>query len=88
MLFNFLEFRRLSIEKQLYYLSDVCLFVYSDNETKFNEQFSLVDRSNVSNLRKIHLTSTDFHLNSINKNLSTYISNNISGLIEERLNNV
>ena len=74
--------------KQVYYLSDVCLFIYSDNEDKFNEQFSLIDRSNIGNLRKIHLTSKDFYLNSISKNVSAYISDNISGLIEERLSNV
>lgn len=88
MILNFNEFRSLSMAKQVYYLSDVCLFIYSDNEDKFNEQFSLIDRSNIGNLRKIHLTSEDFYLNSISKNVSAYISDNISGLIEERLSNV
>lgn len=81
MFVSFYELNQLCREKQYFFLSGTCIIIYSKDCETFNNQFALVERVNFFGLKKIHIVNEDFMLKRIGKNISIYISNNISELI-------
>ena len=78
MIVNFYEFRRLLAEKQLFFIGDICCIVYSNEREAFLKEFAVLNRSNCTGFKRIHLVRTDFEINSDGKRFSAVIGNNIT----------
>ena len=83
MVVNFYEFRRLLAEKQLYYLDGICCIVYSDKKDLFLKEYAVLNRSNCSGFKRIHMVKSDFEINADGKKFSAVISNNITDKMME-----
>lgn len=83
MVVNFYEFRRLLAEKQLYYLGGICCIVYSDKKDLFLKEYAVLNRSNCSGFKRIHMVKSDFEINADGKKFSAVISNNITDKMME-----
>lgn len=86
MIVNFYEFRRLLAERQLYYVCGACGIVYSDTKELFLKQLAVLNRSNCSSFKKIHIVKQDYEINADGKKFSALVGNNITDKIAEAIN--
>lgn len=80
---NFYEFRRVQGSKNYYFTDGLYAVLYSEDEERFNKQFSIITQYVNGDSRVVHIVNKDFDVLNKYKTVSACIGNNISDYIME-----